>query len=123
MIMDSELFFAGLTVFEIVVLAGILLFVDYTKLDELESYFSENEVVQRSKRFWSRSRRIDKMMRMSVIACFLAHPSVYIKKGDVTREELAAIPLGLKRWVVWPTYWSVFWVFRVVAMLLWDQLH
>lgn len=121
--LSMENIFNALFLLEMFVLLGILLFVQYTKLDKLESYFSENEVVQRNKRFWSWSRHIDKTMRMSVIACFLAHPSVYIKKGDVTREELAAIPLGLKRWVVWPTYWSVFFVFRVVAMLLWDPFH
>lgn len=33
------------------VFLGLVLFAEYTKLDELESYFSENEKVRRHKRF------------------------------------------------------------------------
>ncbi|WP_438665623.1 hypothetical protein [Pseudomonas proteolytica] len=115
--------FNALLLLETFVLLGVMLFVEYTKLDELESYFSKNEVVQRNKRFWSRNRRIDRTMRMSVIACFLFHPTKYIRHGDVTYEELAAIPLTLKRWVVWPSFWGFFWLFRCVAALLWDKFH
>ena len=49
--MTDELFFSALPLLESLVLVGLLLFVEYTKLEELESYFSENEVVQRNKRF------------------------------------------------------------------------
>ncbi|ETK21485.1 hypothetical protein H097_00365 [Pseudomonas sp. FH4] len=121
--MTDELFFSALPLLESLVLVGLLLFVEYTKLEELESYFSENEVVQRNKRFWSKNRHIDKTMRMSVIVCFLFHPARYIKLGDVSHEELAAIPLALKRWVVWPCYWGFFWLFRCTVSLLWDKFH
>ncbi len=36
------------------VFLGLVLFAEYTKLDELESYFSENEKVRRHKRFWKK---------------------------------------------------------------------
>jgi len=49
------------------VVLGLLLFAEYTKLDELESYFSENEEVRNNKRFWRRNQWIDRQYRMMLI--------------------------------------------------------
>jgi hypothetical protein len=79
----------------------------YFKLESLEKYFEGNEVVQRNKRVWSGKRPQDKSLRMGQISCFLMFPKSYIQSGDVSEEELASIPLPLKRWATWPYYFSI----------------
>jgi hypothetical protein len=96
---------------------GLLLFVAYRKLDELESYFTENEAVQRTKRFWRRSLPIDKTMRMVVIVELLSMPKRHLKKGEVTEAELTSVPVALKRWAVWPYYGGM--VLMVLA-IIWE---
>ncbi len=46
--------------------------VEYTKLDELESYFSENRRECDNKRYWHRNRARDKFKRTSLIAVFFS---------------------------------------------------
>ncbi|NVZ86416.1 hypothetical protein [Pseudomonas yamanorum] len=84
------------------VFLGLKLFVEYKKLDELESYFSDNVLVRDNKRFWRRNQLIDRYMRLSLIVDFLSLPKLHIRRGDVTAAELASVPLSLKRWVLWP---------------------
>ncbi|TFY84168.1 hypothetical protein DYL59_30525 [Pseudomonas kairouanensis] len=89
--------FVGVFVF-----LGVSRFVEYKKLDELESYFSENETVRRHKRFWGRNQRIDRYHRMGLMIDFLSHPKHFVKAGVVTAAELESVPLALKRWALWP---------------------
>ncbi|VVO06534.1 hypothetical protein PS834_03102 [Pseudomonas fluorescens] len=98
---------------------GLKLFVDYRKLDELESYFTENEVVQRNKRFWGRGQAIDRTMRVSILVGFFMQPKTHVKSNDVTWEELNSVPLTLKRWVLWPFYLSLIYGLAVTAWLVW----
>lgn len=81
---------------------GLKLFVEYKKLDELESYFTDNVLVRDNKRFWGRNQLIDRYMRLSLIVDFLSLPKLHIRRGDVTAAELASVPLSLKRWALWP---------------------
>lgn len=81
---------------------GLMLFAEYWKLDELESYFSENERARYHKRFWGRNRRIDRFQRMGLMIDFLSNSKHFLKTGVVTEEELARVPLSLKRWALWP---------------------
>lgn len=83
---------------------GLSLYAEYTKLDEVESYFSQNEKVRDHKRFWSRNRRIDRQFRMLLISEFFSDSKRHVEAGVVTEAELASVPLALKRWVVWPYY-------------------
>lgn len=100
---------------------ALKVFVEYTKLDELESYFSENKLVQANKRFWGRNLPIDKYMRMSLIINFLSCPRQYVKKGDVTEAELASVPPGLKRWAVWPYHFGMIWFVGAGIWYFWTK--
>ncbi|WP_411379233.1 hypothetical protein [Pseudomonas sp. MPB26] len=84
--------------------AGVVIFAKYKKLDEVESYFSENERVRDNKRFWGRNQWIDRQYRMLLISEFFSDSQRYLEAGVVTEAELASVPLALKRWMVWPYY-------------------
>ncbi|WP_339437192.1 MULTISPECIES: hypothetical protein [unclassified Pseudomonas] len=83
---------------------GVVVFAKYKKLDEVESYFSENERARNNKRFWSRNRWIDRQFRMLLISEFFSDSKRHVEAGVVTEAELASVPLALKRWMVWPYY-------------------
>ncbi|WP_017479151.1 hypothetical protein [Pseudomonas sp. PAMC 26793] len=106
---------------EALVMLGADLFVKYKKLDELESYFSENDAIQRNKRFWRKNRLIDKTMRLSVIIGFLMQPQAHIKAGKVTAKELASVPLALRRWATWPFYFGIAWLLACCMGLVWQK--
>ncbi len=99
------------------VLLGLILYAEYRKLDELESYFSENEKVRRHKRFWGRNQRIDRMHRMGLMVDFLSGSKSYLKAGLVTEAELASVPITLKRWALWPYRMGYVWI---VASIIWE---
>ncbi|WP_339437191.1 MULTISPECIES: hypothetical protein [unclassified Pseudomonas] len=98
------------------VVLGLGLFAEYTKLDEVESYFLQNEKVQDNKRFWNRNRWIDRQYRMMLISEFLSDSRRYVEAGVVTEAELDSVPLALKRWVVWPYHLGFIWL---IATLFW----
>jgi hypothetical protein len=108
----SIVLFVGMSV-----VLGLLLFAEYTKLDELESYFSENEKVRYHKRFWKRNQRIDRFHRMGLMIDFLSNPKPFLKAGLVTEAELASVPIALKRWALWPYRISYIWL---VALGVWS---
>ncbi len=97
--------------------SGLSFYAEYTKLEALESYFSENKVVCDNKRFWGRNTHIDRFHRMCLINQLLAMPKTHIKRGEVTEAELAAIPLSLKRWALWPTSFGIIWL---VGLMIWS---
>ncbi|MBS7844111.1 hypothetical protein KFF47_15120 [Pseudomonas fluorescens] len=99
--------------------SGLFLFVEYTKLEELESYFSENKVVNDHKRFWGRNKPIDRFHRMLLINHMLSMPKSHIKSGEVTEAELAAVPLSLKRWVLWPYAFGTIWFASAIIWSIW----
>ena len=99
------------------ILLGLMLFAEYTKLDELESYFSENEKVRYHKRFWKRNQRIDRFHRMGLMIDFLSNPKPFLNAGLVTEAELASVPIALKRWALWPYRISYIWL---VALGVWS---
>ena len=41
--------------------AGLTLYAEYTKLEALESYFSQNKVICDNKRFWGRNKHIGRL--------------------------------------------------------------
>ncbi|MBD8239117.1 MULTISPECIES: hypothetical protein [Pseudomonas] len=112
-------------VFTIFIFAGALIgsglsfYVEYTKLEALESYFSENKVVCDNKRFWGRNTHLDRVHRMILISQLLAMPKTHIKRGDVTEAELAAIPLSLKRWALWPINFGFIWFASLIIWNVW----
>ncbi|MGU9855498.1 hypothetical protein [Pseudomonas sp. LF245] len=101
------------------VLWGLLLFAEYRKLDELESYFSENEKVRRHKRFWGRNQPIDKFHRMGLMVDFLSMPKTHIKAGLVTEAELASVPMALRRWALWPYRMGYVWIVASIIWAIW----
>ena len=103
------------------VVLGLMLFAKRTKLDELESYFSENEEVRNNKRFWRRNQWIDRQYRMMLIFEYLADSKRHVKAGLVTEAELASIPLALKRWVLWPYYLAFIWAIATVVWSVWRR--
>ncbi len=117
--MDFQIIFAIFAVGGAVVGSGVTLFVEYTKLEELESYFSENKMVCDHKRFWGRNQRIDRFHRMLLIVQLLSMPKTYIKSGEVSEAELASIPLSLKRWALWPYNLGTIWLAGAFIWLIW----
>ena len=96
-------------------------FVEYKKLDELESYFIDNDLVHSNKRFWGRNQPIDKTMRLSVIIGFFTLPKLHMRRGDVTEQELASVPQALRRWVTWPFYYGVLWLLCSCTWVIWKK--
>nr|WP_186351131.1 hypothetical protein [Pseudomonas poae] len=103
----------------IFVLLSLMLFAEYAKLDELESYFDNNEKVRRHKRFWKRNSRIDRFHRMGLMIDILSMPKRFLKAGLVTEEELASVPPVLKRWALWPYRVSYIWIIATGAWYAW----
>jgi len=103
------------------VVLGLMLFAEYTKLDEVESYFSHNERVRGNKRFWRRKEWIDRQYRMLLIFEFLSDSKRHVKAGVVTEAELASVPLALKRWVLWPYYLGFIWLITTVVWSVWRR--
>ncbi len=101
------------------VILGLILYAEYTKLDELESYFSESEKVCRHKRFWKRKQRIDRFHRMGLMIDILSTPKAFLKAGLVTEAELASVPLALKRWALWPYRVACVWFFASCVWYIW----
>lgn len=98
---------------------GVMIFAEYKKLDEVESYFGENERVRDNKRFWSRNQWIDRQHRMMLLSEFFSDSKHYLKAGVVTEAELASVPLALKRWMVWPYYIGYVWALETIVWALW----
>lgn len=103
------------------ILLGLMLFAEYTKLDEVESYFSKNEKVLANKRFWGGGQWIDRQYRMLLMVEILGTPKPYLKAGLVTEAELASVPLALKRWVLWPYYFGYIWLIATVVWSVWRR--
>lgn len=118
--MDFQLVLAILLAAGTLIFAGLTLYAEYTKLEALESYFSENKVVCDHKRFWGRNQRIDRFHRMLLITELLGMPKFHIKRGDVTEAELASVPLSLKRWALWPYHFGMVWA---AGLALWVYLY
>ena len=115
-------FFLGYTIVlmaGVFVIWGLMLFAKYRKLDELESYFNENEKVRRHKRFWKRNQRIDRYHRMGLMVDILSMPKAFLKAGLVTEAELASVPLALKRWALWPYRLGYVWTIAAVVWAVW----
>ncbi|WAT26590.1 hypothetical protein [Pseudomonas sp. GXZC] len=101
------------------VIVGLMIFAEYTKLDEVERHFSQNERVRDNKRFWCRNQWIDRQYRMLLILAFFSDSKRYMEAGVVTEAELASVPLALKRWVVWPYYVGYIWALGTVVWIVW----
>ncbi|NWD79276.1 hypothetical protein HX891_02750 [Pseudomonas reactans] len=110
----SIVLFAGMFV-----IVGLMIFAEYTKLDEVERHFSQNERVRDNKRFWCRNQWIDRQYRMLLILAFFSDSKRYMEAGVVTEAELASVPLALKRWVVWPYYVGYIWALGTVVWIVW----
>ncbi|WP_426215009.1 hypothetical protein [Pseudomonas sp. DWRC2-2] len=110
----SIVLFAGMFV-----IVGLMIFAEYTKLDEVERHFSQNERVRNNKRFWCRNQWIDRQYRMLLILAFFSDSKRYMEAGVVTEAELASVPLALKRWVVWPYYVGYIWALGTVVWIVW----
>ena len=118
--MDVQLILAIFLSAGALIFVGLSLYVKYTKLEALESYFSENKVVCDNKRFWGRNQHIDRFHRMLLITELLGMPKFHIKRGDVTEAELASVPLSLKRWALWPYHFGMVWA---AGLALWTYLY
>jgi hypothetical protein len=101
---------------------GILWYLKYRKLDEIESYFTENVELQRNKQFWYWNKDIDKEWRVGFVMLYLVLPKEFIRRGEVTQEELASIPPSLKRWFIWSFYWGTLSVIAMFAWLIWAKV-
>lgn len=109
-------FFIAYTIVMVIgtfVVLALMFYAGRTKLDELESYFSENAEVGKRQQRWTRNRRVDRFNRMGLMIGILRTPKDSVKTGLVTEAELASIPLALKRWAVWPfrlvMIWAISW--------------
>ncbi|MDE1533523.1 hypothetical protein PVE90_27825 [Pseudomonas carnis] len=103
------------------VVLGLIVFAEYAKLDELESYFSENEKVLRHKRFREGYDPIDRYHRMSLMIDILSGPKAFLKAGLVTEAELASVPLTLKRWALWPYRLAYVCIIEMIVWEVWRR--
>ncbi len=103
------------------ILAALMTYAEFAKLEKLESYFSENEHILRNKRFWKKNQQIGRLHRMAVMIDMLSMPKAYLKKGLVTETELASVPLALKRWAVWPYCVCHIWVVLTGIWYVWRK--
>jgi hypothetical protein len=92
------------------------------KLKELESYFSNNAEVQAEKRFWWWNTFMNESFRLSAIVKYIVKPKKMIKRGEVTEEELAAIPVSLKRRLIAYHYFSVLQGTCLFAWYVWAKI-
>lgn len=92
---------------EIIIGSALMLYSHYFKLDKLQKYFEGNETVQYYNRIWAGNGPMRRGMRMGQITLFLTFPKSYIRLGDVTAEEIASVPVSLKRWATWPDYFVI----------------
>lgn len=99
----------------------LIVFAEYAKLDELESYFSENEKVLRHKRFREGYDPIDRYHRMSLMIDILSGPKAFLKAGLVTETELASVPLTLKRWALWPYRLADVCIIEMIVWEVWRR--
>ena len=99
----------------------LIVFAEYAKLDELESYFSENEKVLRHKRFREGYDPIDRYHRMSLMTDILSGPKAFLKAGLVTEAELASVPLTLKRWALWPYRLADVCIIEMIVWEVWRR--
>lgn len=111
--MDYFLVYTAVMVVGTFIVLGLMLFAGRTKLEELESYFSENAEVRKYQQRWRPNQRFVRFNRMGLMIDIHRRPERSVKEGLVTEAELAVIPLSLKRWAVWPyrlvMFWSVSW--------------
>ena len=98
---------------------GLTLYGQYKKLDELESYFSENKLVQDRERFWGKNQRVDRFHRMALMVDLLSMAKRHVKAGVVTEAELAAVPLSLKRWALLPYRFGMLWAVGIGVWEVW----
>ena len=92
---------------EIIIGSALMLYSHYFKLDKLQKYFEGNEAVQYYNRIWAGNGPMRRGMRMGQISLFLTFPKSYIRLGDVSAEEIASVPVSLKRWATWPDYFVI----------------
>lgn len=96
--------------------AVLLWYLANWQLDKLENYFPENENVQNGKKFWWWNRPMNRALRLLAIIRYIVQPKKMIKRGDVTKEELAAVPLSLKRWLIAYHYFSQL---QMTSLIIW----
>lgn len=99
----------------------LIVFAEYAKLDELESYFSENEKVLRHKRFREGYDPINRYHRMSLMIDILSGSKAFLKAGLVTEAELASVPLTLKRWALWPYRLADVCIIEIIVWEVWRR--
>ncbi|MHA4979339.1 hypothetical protein [Pseudomonas sp. NFPP28] len=79
---------------------GLMRYAMRTKLEEVESYFSENSEVRKLQQRWE-NQRFPRFSRMCLMIDILSMPKRHVKDGVVTEAELASVPLPLRRRFVW----------------------
>ena len=100
--MDFFVAYTAVMIIGTFVVLGLILFVERTKLEELEGYFIENVQVRKYQQRWGRNQRFVRFHRMCLMIDILRAPERSVKEGYMTEAELAVIPPALKRWAVWP---------------------
>ena len=92
------------------------------RLEELESYFPNNREVQAEKKFWWWNTFMNESFRLSAIIDYVVRPKKMIKRGEITEEELAAIPIVLKRWLIAYYCFSRLQITGVFTWYVWAKL-
>lgn len=113
--LTSEKFITLIIGVEVLIAIPIVLYADYVKLPELEKHFVDNEIVQLNQARWPSKLPMHRAFRMGQICNFLLFSKSYIRLGDVTEEEVASVPLSLKRWATWP-YYLLYQIFLLVGL-------
>ena len=100
---------------------GLLIYVAKTKLDLIEVYLKDNAVMIGKRRWWGGNSYNDRIARTLAIGSLLVLSKLYIRRGWLIEQELAPIPLVLKRWIMAPSYLGMLFLSICIIIWAWEQ--
>ncbi|MBV6753931.1 hypothetical protein KV580_26805 [Pseudomonas chlororaphis] len=102
---------------------GLSAYITKTKLDLVEAYFDNNEMMIGDRKWWGGKSYKHRSMRLCLIGIVIMFPRVFIWRRLVTQQELDAIPQGLKRWSKAPLYLEIPLFFGMIAFWIWHPFQ
>ena len=86
------------------ILCGIMLYVAYFKLDEMESHLQNCPVVMDNKAAWNGMGPSDRTNRVTHISMIFDSSKLWHNTDKVDMDEIRNFPVPLKRWLLYPFY-------------------
>ncbi|SHF25006.1 hypothetical protein SAMN02745148_02176 [Modicisalibacter ilicicola DSM 19980] len=100
---------------------AILVYVAFTKLEEVEKYLKNSSEVIVQRRIWG-GGVVGRIMRLTRVGGLLMHPEFYQKHGLVDIKEVQSMPRGLRLWVVIPGFIILVLCIAMFSLWAWDEV-